>query len=177
MIRVIKRDGCEEAFDASKLAVAMYRAMLSTRGSFHEAGQLASAVRIYLWRTGVKRISSEAVMTMALKVLRAVGLSAAAGAMKAHAEWRRWRRGQVRIRHDCRRLTLCEKGWLGELARRNWNISRRAGRIIAAVVERELLAGERDVLRREEIENLINQRVSEFGLADAVPVAPGARAT
>ena len=169
-IRVIKRDGCEEAFDAAKLAAAMYRAMLHVGGTFYDAGQLALAIEVHLSRTGVKRISSAAIMEMVLKVLRRVGMAPAAMAVEAYRGWRDGRRRQIRIQHECGEVTLCDKGWLSELACRGWHLSSKAGRIIAAQVERDLLAGRRNELSRQEVQDMINERVAEFGLADAVPV-------
>lgn len=169
-IRVIKRDGCQEAFDAPKLAVAMYRGMLSTEGKLDDATQLAAAIRAYLARTGRERVSSTTLMEMALRVLRRVDMAPAATAMEVYAAWRDWRRRQIRIRHECGEITLCDKSWLSEIACRSWNLSLRAGRIMASQVERDLLAGGRSEFSRAEIQDMLNARVAEFGLADAVPV-------
>jgi hypothetical protein len=169
-IRVIKRDGREEAFDAAKLAGAIYRAMQHAEGSFHDAGQLAAAIEHHLARAGVKRITSTAIMEMALKVLGQVCMSPAAMSMDAYRAWRAWRRRQIRIWHEGGEATLCDKGWLSELVSHGWAVSQRAGRIIAAQVERELLAGESCEFRRQEVQDMINRHVAEFGLADAVPI-------
>ncbi|MHC4982193.1 MAG: ATP cone domain-containing protein [Planctomycetota bacterium] len=169
-IRVIKRDGCEEDFDAAKLAASIHLAMLQSEGTFHDASHLALAARIYLARSGVKRISSAAMMEMVMKALRCMGMAPAAAAMDAYHAWRCWRRGRIRIVHEGGQTTLCDKGWLSELACRSWNLSQRTGRIMAAEVERDLLAGNRDELWRDEVQDMINWCVAAFGLADAVPV-------
>jgi len=171
-IRVIKRDGCEEPFHPAKLASAMHRAMQHGEGNFYDASQLAAAIEFFLKRTGVQRIASATIMDMALKVLRSVGMASVGTAMRSYGAWREWRRRQVRIRHKGGEVTLFDKSWLSELACRSWHVSPRAGRIIAAQVERDLLSADRNELRRDELQGVVNRYVAEFGLADAVPVEP-----
>jgi len=169
-IRVTKRDGAEEAFDAGKLAGAMFRAMRQTSGRHHDACQLALAVEMYLRRSGRWRISSAAILEMAVKVLRQSGLAPAGDLLEARHLQRRARRGRLRIRHDDGKVTLWEKGWLSQLAERSWFLSRATARMLAGEIEFQLLAAEVDLVSRRDILDLLNERVVQYGLADAVPV-------
>ncbi len=169
-IRVIKRDGAEEAFDAAKLAGAIYRAMRQTSGRYYDACQLALAIEMYLDRSGWGRISSAAVLEMAVKVLRQSGLAAAGDRLDTRDRGRRARRRRLCIRHDNGKVTLWDKSWLSQLAERSWFLSRPTGRVLAGEIESQLLAAKAGVVSRGDILNLLNERVAQYGLADAVPV-------
>ncbi len=174
-IRVVKRDEREEAFEADRLAASMYQAMLRTAGSFYDASQLALAIGMHLERNGPDVIRSADLFQLCLDVLRRVRLTAAAERLEAHREWRQRRRQALRVRHDGGQVTLWDKSWVGDLASRTWHLSPRAGRVIAAQIEAELLGSTcRDVPRRD-VEEAISERVVAFGLADAVPLELGAR--
>jgi len=175
MIRVVKRDGTEEAFEPLRLAAAMYRGMRGTKGTLYDAGQLAMAVEIYLDLSGRWRVTSAALFEMAVKVLRRVRLFAAAKKIEAHRARRAEARRRLCIRHDCGRLTRWDKSWLAAVARASWGLTRGAARVLAGQVEAELLAaaaGRWEVPRGEVCERL-NRRVDEYGLADAVPAETG----
>jgi hypothetical protein len=169
-VRVLKRDGTEEAFDPHKLAGAMFRAMRETEGRFYDAYQLAQALGMYLRRSRRRRISSAAIFEMAVKVLRRCRLGAAGEAMEAHRTERQVRRSRLHVCHDGDKLTLWDKNWLSQLAQRSWFLSPATGRILAAEIERSLLAARVTLVARQEVVDMLNGRVAEYGLADAVPV-------
>lgn len=168
-IRVSKRDGSEEGFDRLKLASSMWRAMRLTDGQYRDACELASAIELYMERRGRRRVGSNVLFEMALKVLRRCRLGKAAGAMERHRWCRQKARARLRLRHEGGEVTEWEKAWLAEWARRSWLVSRTTARILAAEVEAELLAGSRLHVDRREALDLLDRRVSEYGLADAVP--------
>lgn len=170
MICVRKRDETLEPFDRWKLTGSIWRAMQETQGSYEHARRLCEAAQIYLKRGGEQCVSSRALFEMMLKALRYVGLEEAAESAEAFHKWRNALRTELRIRHDGGAVTYWEKGWVCEFASRSWNISRSVGRLVAGKIELELLlGGERTVWRGEVIEQL-NRLISEYGLADAVPV-------
>lgn len=168
-IRVMKRDGSVEDFDAAKLAAAMWRAMRHTNAKYTHARQLAEAIETYLLRRDYTCVSTRALFEMAVKSLHYVGLPRAAGRIEKHRDWRDQRRRQFRIRHDDS-TTFWDKSWLCKLACRSWHVSHSVGRIIAGRIEHEILAGDRFILGRHEVLDLLNHNMAAYGLADAVPV-------
>lgn len=169
-VRVLKRDGTVESFDARRLAGAMWRAVGHGGCSFRGITVLASAVEIYIRRRSDRRVQTSAIFEMTVKVLRRVGLMEGAVAMETYHIWRKMRRQGVRIAHGGGKVSLCEKSWLVRLARQSWNLSPVAARIIAGEVEMELLRGRATLVPREVVVEMINARVAGFGLADAVPL-------
>ena len=169
-VRVVKRDGTEEAFDVHKLAAALFRAMRASGGRFRDADQLAQAIGIHLRRCGWSRVSSAAIFEMAIKVLRRCRLMRAAESLQSSRTERRLRRSRLRVRHHDGRTTLWDKSWLGELAQRSWFLSPRTGRLLAGEVEGALLGAEATVVSRQDVLDMLNERVAQYGLADAVPV-------
>lgn len=170
MIRILKRDGSGELFDQGKLQGSMWRAMRGTDGRPEDAAELASAVAIYLRRKGTQVISSAALFEMVLKVFRRVRLDAAAKVMEAHRAWRERERTNLRVVHECGKETLWDKSWLVQLACRSWNIQRPTGRFLVGQLESRLLSKRCRSVSREHLVNTINQMVTWYGLADAVPV-------
>lgn len=169
-IRVLKHDGQAERFDPLKLAASMWRAIEQTGGQFAHARELAGAIGLYLRENECKCISSSAIFEMSLTVLRRVQLTEAAGKLESHSFRRDLRRRTLRICHDSGKITAWSKGWLCELAQRIWNLSPSVARIIAGAIEEDLLACETKVVSRREVLEMLNARVAEYGLADAVPV-------
>jgi len=173
---VRKRDGSEEPFDPGKLAGAFWRVM-AERGGCHElAGRLAGAVETYLICRQRRGVSTAALFEMAVKVLRGMAMPGACEALERHWAWRATRRRRLLLDHGHGRVTLWDKTWLAELGRRSWRLSRNAARIVAGQIEVELLGDGRRSVSREEVVDRLNRCVAQFGLADAVPVAPPVRA-
>ncbi|MCK4601348.1 MAG: hypothetical protein KAU28_02705 [Phycisphaerae bacterium] len=171
-IWVLKSDGDTEVFDALKLAATMWRAIRDTGGSFNDARDLAETIEIYLSRKGQTCIASTAIFEMCVKVLRRVRLRRAACRLETHHAWRNARRLQIQLDHYGGKTTFWDKGWLCKFACRSWHLSPATGRIIAGIVEQELLAGQDNCVSRQSVIEMLNARVVEFGLADAVPVRP-----
>ncbi len=169
-IRVIKGDSTEEPFDARKLAASMFRAMEGRRGRLYDAVQLSIAIGIYLKRSSLLTVTSDALSEFAVKVLRRCRLSEAASAMEDFRQRRRIRRTRLAVRHEGGKVTMWDKGWLSSWAQSSWLLSRTTSRILAGQVERELLDSEAIVVSRLEVLDMLNRRVAEYGLADAVPV-------
>jgi hypothetical protein len=169
MIRVRKRDGRSEAFDQSKLAAAMMRGMCGTQAGLWHASQLAEAMGVYLYRSGVRRVSSAALFQMVCKALRRVGLRAAAVALETHRADRRRRRMRLRIRHDSGAVTRWDKNWLRQIGGRMWGLGPTTAAILAGLVETSLLRNCSGRIDRSAVLDLFNELVCEFGLADAVP--------
>ena len=169
-IRVLKRDGSREPFQALKLAGAMWRAMQRTAGRFHEARDLAEAVEIHLTRTGQFDVCAQSIFDMALRVLRRVRLGPAADAIENYHLWRRLQRSGMLLYHGPGKVTLWDKGWLCQHIRHAWNVSVQTARIVAAAVEIDLLTLDEVMVTRQEVLARMNETVSQFGLAEAVPV-------
>jgi len=169
-VRVVKRDGSVEDFSRRKLAASMWRAMKGACGEFRDAVELTRAVEIYLVRRRCLCASSAAVMEMTVKVLRRVGLPAAADAMENHHSWRALRRKRLRLHHGGGRVTGWDKSWLAKFVCRSWGVLPVTGRIVAGMLESELLAEDRRQFTREEVIARMNGYVASLGLADAVPV-------
>jgi hypothetical protein len=168
-IRVLKRDGSIEAFNSWKLTAAMWRGLRCRPNTHTHARQLAEAIGIYLARRESGAVSSRAIFEMATKAFRHVGLARAARRMEKHLAWRCEARRKVRIRHDGR-VTFWDKGWLCQLTCRSWHIGTPAARIIVGRLEAEILRSGRGELSREEIMDMLNRSMVDYGLADAVPV-------
>ncbi|MFB3892184.1 MAG: hypothetical protein ACE15C_09195 [Phycisphaerae bacterium] len=173
MIRVLKRDGSTEDFAPLKLAAGMHQAMMrGGQGQYRDAADLAAAIQIYLQRCKCDFASSAALFEMAVRVLRRVQLGLAADAMENHRAARDRCRRQVRVAHGRNKLTWWDKSWLARLGGRTWEIMPSTARIIAGLVERDILDGDgQKVLSRLDLLEMFNARVVEFGLADAVPIA------
>ena len=169
-IQVCKSDSTEEAFDVRKLAGSMFVAMRETRGRHYDATQLAIAIGLYLEQTSWLTVTSDALAELATKVLNRCQLSDAASAM---AEYRRNRiigRGRLHVRQEGGQVTMWDKAWLSLWAQRSWLVSRNISRILAGQVERELLDSGATEVSRLDVLDMVNRRVAEYGLADAVPV-------
>jgi len=171
-IRVFKSDHVEEPFSAGKLSASIYRAMrqASEPQGRHEAIQLAIAIGIYLQRTCWLKVTSDAIGELAVKVLARCGHAGAAEAMQAGRQWRRLRRGRLSVQHELGERTKWDKSWLSCWAQSSWWLSRSSARIIAGLVERELLESGATVVSRTDVLDMLNRFVAEYGLADAVPV-------
>ena len=169
-VQVLKSDGNLEDFDSRKLSAAMWRVIRTHGGSYDQASELGAAMALYLDRVSWVCITSAAVFEMCVKVLRQVGFSPAAEALEDHREWRNARRRRLRVRHDTGKVTLWEKSWLCEFARRSWHLSGSAARIIAGRIEADLLAETQTSVSRQAVVDRLNAYVAGYGLADAVPV-------
>lgn len=169
-IRVIKTDQTEEPFDAGKLSAAMYRAMPPSPDRRRTCLQFAVAIEEYLRRTCWVMVTSDAVHELAAKVLSRCGYEQAAEAMVVSRQWRRIRRTRLSVQHEGGERTAWDKSWLSCWARSSWRLSRRTARILAGMVERELLARDAALVCRIDVLDMLNRFVAEYGLADAVPV-------
>jgi len=171
-IRVVKADRSAEDFDKTKLAGSIWRSMDGKLACYGHADRLAEAVESYIQRKGMTVVTSAAVFEMVIKALRYVHIPSAADAAEAYRDWRSALRRHLCVRHDGNDLTLWDKGWLCEFACRSWHVTRRTGRILAGEVETELLRSYEGTVSRQDVVDLLNVMVSEYGLADAVPVGP-----
>ena len=169
-IRVIKNDQVQEPFDVQKLAGSMFRAMQGTRGRLYDATQLSIAIGIYLRRSDWMEVTSDALSELAIKVLGRCGLADAARTMVDYRQFRLIRRTRLAVLHEGGKLTMWDKGWLSSWAQQSWMLSRKTSRILAGQVERQLLAGDAEIVSRLDVLDMLNRLVAEYGLADAVPV-------
>ena len=172
IIRVMKRDGGFERFNEAKLAGSMWAAMKGRQGGHEDARELARAVKCHLYRTHQSCVTSTAVFEMTLKVLRRVHLWEVARAMEMAQQRRRSGRKLLRVLHDGGHMTLWDKSWLATLAAHSWHLSTGCSRIIAAMIERDLLRDPSQTVHRQDLLEQVNEHVAAYGLADAVPVRP-----
>jgi len=170
-IRVLKRDRTAEEFDEPKLAGAMWRAMGSSdKGRYLDAADLAAAIGIYLRRNRCECISSAAVFEMTVRVLRKVGMEIVARSFEDARFERERRRTLVSIAHEGGQVTRWDKSWLARLGGQSWKLQRSSARIMAGIVESQVLAGEARLVTRGDLVERFSELVAQFGLADAVPV-------
>lgn len=169
-IRVLKRDGSSEPFQTLKLAGAMWRGMEQTRGRFRDARDLAEAIEIHLVRTRQNTVTSDTVFSMAVRVLRRVRMGRAGQVIETHRLWRRAQRAGLLLYHGPNKITLWDKSWLCQVVQRVWGVSSATARTVAGAVEADLLGADEIMVTREEVLSRMNEAVSQFGLADAVPV-------
>jgi hypothetical protein len=169
-IRVLKRNGNHEPFQALKLAGAMWRGIQATRGRFRDARDLAEAIEIHLKRTGRYEVTSETIFAMALRVLRRVCMDRAADVLEHHHLWRHLQRSGLLVYHGPGKITLWDKDWLCQYLHSAWNVSAATARVIAAAVEIDLLTMDEIMVRREDVLARTNEAVAQFGLAEPVPV-------
>jgi transcriptional regulator NrdR family protein len=168
--QVIKRDGTTEPFDLERLAGALWRGLYAVGGSLTDARQLAKAVALHLGRQKRTEVTSDELFEMMLKALRRVRFAEAAELLLLHRTLRTVRREQLQVRHHGDQLTRWDKSWLVSVAMELWPISHRMARIIAGEVEERLLVPDRTEVPREKVLALLNRKMCELGLADAVPV-------
>ena len=170
-IRVLKRDGWQESFQTLKLAGAMWRGIQRAgQGRFRDARDLAEAIEIHLVRTEQRVIASDAIFAMAIRVMRRVRMDRAGQVIETHRLWRQARRAGLVLCHGPNKVTIWDKGWLCEIVQRAWNVSPATARTVAGTVETEFLAAAEIMVTRSEVLGRMNEVVSEFGLAEAVPV-------
>ncbi|MFP4354191.1 MAG: hypothetical protein ACLFUJ_03625 [Phycisphaerae bacterium] len=171
-IQVLKRQGCMEDFSLPKLARSLWLAMAQTdpANRYEDAVDLAEAISIFLQRTNRICVSAGVLFEMCLKVLRRSALEEAADEMETYHVWRQVRRKQIRVVYDDDKAACWDKSWLAELACRSWNVTPATSRILAGMVEDELLDSETSIISRLAVVDLLNEFVSQYGLADAVPV-------
>jgi hypothetical protein len=145
--------------------------MCGTSGRYEDACQLALAMKIYIDRDTAKVVSSGAIFEMAVKVLRRVSLDGAAETLRMYrGQTHAWRH-VMRVQHYGGTVTYWDKAWLSELACRSWYLMPRTGRLIAGEIEKQLRCANKEIVSRGELVEMVNRRVTEFGLGDAVPVA------
>jgi hypothetical protein len=166
----MKRDGATEDFDGMKLGASLWRVIRPAGGLARQAYDLAAAIEVYITRAGLSKVSTSAIFEMSIKVLRRVGFQHAGEALEVHRIWRCEHRRRLSVRQDDGRSIEWDKSWLAQWAARSWHISPVAARIIAGRLEDELLPVTPLELTRTEVVELLNDRMAQFGLADAVPV-------
>lgn len=169
-IKVRKRDGSLEAFAPARLASTMARGLARTGGPERLGRDLARAVELYLRRCRRTVVSSTALFEMAVKALRRVCMGEAAEVIELHRTLRAVRRPLLRVRHDGGQVTTWDKSWVALMGERTWGLSRRTARIFAGEIELHLLPQQSRIVDRQDVIALLNERVVQFGLADAVPV-------
>ncbi|HNX26271.1 MAG TPA: hypothetical protein PKK48_02590 [Phycisphaerae bacterium] len=170
-IKVRKRDGSVEAFDEQRLRGVIARGIFAAGcEDFTFAGELAAAIHFYLKHSRQCLITSSALFEMTLKAMQRVDMHTAARRLELHRSARDMKRRLLRISHGECTTTLWDKSWLAEFACRSWNVSHRTGRILAGEVESSILRSGKTIVPRGEIVLMLNRLVSQFALADAVPV-------
>jgi len=169
-IVVVKRDGEYELFNTGKLAATVWRGVERTDGHYNDAIELARAVRIYLRRRAVVETSSRVIQDLMLRAMRKVNMNEAAVLVELHSILRDERRKDFTVLHEKGGSAEWDKSWVASLISRMWHISRIASRIIAGEIEMELLEQAGRVVKRGEVIKMLNAKVTQYGLADAVPV-------
>ncbi|MBT3278217.1 MAG: hypothetical protein HN909_08095 [Phycisphaerales bacterium] len=171
-IEVSKRDGSVEPFCEQKLSGAMWRSLQITTGDYHMALELSRAIGLFLQRQATDRVDSVVLFELALKALRRIRRGDAAERMELFHTLRSVRRRLVDVHHPCGEITRWDKGWCAKLAVSMWGLQITTGRQIASEIELELLDNQHITVDRSFVVDRINEKVSEFGLAEAMPLHP-----
>ena len=174
-IDVSKRDGTIEPFSEQKLCGAMWRSLRETSGDYRTALELAKAIALFLQRRSTGTVDSTVVFELALKALRRIRRGDAAERMELFHTLRSVRRRLVDVQHADGQITRWDKGWCAKLAATLWDLRLTTGRQIAGEIELELLGNQHITVDRSFILERINHKVSEFGLAEAMPLRPVAQ--
>jgi len=122
-------------------------------------------------------VSSAAVFEMVLKTLRRVRMEIPAAVMETHHTWRARMRTGIRVLYDDGRKAMWDKGWLAKLICSSWRLGRTTARILAGLMENQLLEVRARTVRRSELIRRANAMVAAYGLADAVPLGQHALET
>lgn len=168
-IMVVKRDGSVEPFDLYKLAASVWRVSRSSGRTCKEAIDLSRGIELYLVRRLHLRVDTSLLSRLLRKVMVHAGF-AGTTALQLHTHIRRQRRTELFIAHRGGRRIAWDKTWLARMVENTWDVSRPVARIIAGEVEMELLESSRKMFSRRELVAMVNDRVSAFGLADAVSI-------
>ncbi|MFW6154424.1 MAG: ATP cone domain-containing protein [Planctomycetota bacterium] len=178
MIQVLKRDGAVEPFCVDRLRACLRRVLRPTGQADTLPRLLCEAIAIHLRRRGTAKVSSAALFEMVLLALRETDQPSAGDALEAHRRWRHRARRALRLVDEDGRLRAWDRGWLTGRIQSRWALSRPAARALGAIIEAELL-GRPGELSQRRIDDLIDERVENYGLAPwcliASPSVPSRR--
>ena len=77
----------------------------------------------------------------------------------------------MKIRYPDGQTAMWDKGWLVKLICSSWHLGRPVGRMLAGYLEIRLLEADTvGLIGRDDLIEQVNTLVSQYGLADAVPV-------
>ena len=172
MTHVLKTGGFREPFDPAKLTASLWRGLKPVGGDHRIAEKITEALCLHLKRSERDEISSDEIFSLSAKALRRIRRGEAAELLELHRSLRAARRRRMVVRHENGSRIAWKKDWLASLAVRMWGLSPRTGRILAATVEQHLLMPDESQIARDEVIEMLNETVAQFGLADAVPLQP-----
>jgi hypothetical protein len=173
MVLVLKRGGGTEPFKLEKLRRCFWRALGGEGFTFQSAECLAQAVGIYLRREDRWRVSSRALLEIAIRALRQTGHDDAAKEVEWHHRHRLGARRRLKVTQPARpgESTTTEswafrwdRDWVTRQIEQRWDIGRAAAAVISADIESELLEKKSDI-DRQALLDLIDERVEHYGLA------------
>ena len=168
-IVVVKKDGFKEPFDQGKLASSIWKGISRTGRNYRDAMALSRAIFVYLQRKAVAEVSSHEVGVLMLRALKKVGMGDGGVVIELHSILRNEHRSEFVVIHTNGSSTTWDKSWVALLVSQMWHISRNVARIIAGEIEMELLEQNGRMIHRDEVVARLNDKVSQYGLADAVP--------
>jgi hypothetical protein len=172
-ILVVKRGAWTEPFQLEKLRLCLWRALGGDGESFQSAQCLAQAVGIYLKREKRWRISSKALLEIAVRALTQTGYTDAAKRLEDCHQQRLVARRGLQITqakgpgensaNDCW-VFRWDRNYVTRQIEQRWEVGHAAAAVISADIEDELLDG-RPRIDRHELMDIIDERVDSFGLA------------
>lgn len=176
-ICVLKRNGTSEPFDRFKLRGCLLGLLKSLGADPWHGEILSAAVGQYLHRRRVRCITSAALLEMVLTTLRISGLAEVASELERRHAARLSMRSRLVLDHGMGVRTVWSKDWLVRRLCSRWRLGLAAARILAGEIELELLGQSLDVIRRQDVEAMLTDRVVACGLAGHdQPRAAGAAA-
>lgn len=173
MVLVVKRGGGTEPFKFEKLRRCFWRALGGEGWSFQSAECLSQAVGIYLRREDRWRVSSRALLEIALRALRQTGHEDAAKELEWHHRHRLGARRRLKVTQTARPgeskaveawVFRWDRDWVTRQIEQRWDISRAAAAAISADIEAELLESPSHI-DRDALIDLLDERVEHYGLA------------
>jgi hypothetical protein len=173
MVLVVKRGGGTEPFSPEKLRRCFWRALGGETDLFQSAECLSQAVGIYLKRENRWRISSRALLEIAIRALRQTGHDQAAKDLELHHRDRLGARRQLKVTQAAQPgesnstntwTFRWDRDWVTRQIEQRWQVSRTAAAVISADIEEELLSTQTQI-DRQALLDLIDERVDHFGLA------------
>jgi hypothetical protein len=173
MVLVVKRGGGTEPFKLEKLRRCFWQALGGEGCLFQSAQCLAQAVGIYLRREDRWRISSRALLEIAMRALRQTGYEDAASQLEGYHRRRLGARRRLKVTQAPRPGELAasemwtfrwDRDWVTRQIEQRWAVGRPAAAVISADIESELLENKSHI-DRQALLDLIDERVEHYGLA------------
>jgi len=179
-IIIAKRDGALEPFDIVKLRRCLATAMRACGCDPRFADALARAVALHLRQLSAPSPpTTDYIFRCVRTALVRTGMEPVAAELARHRRRRAAQRRRVSVwsaQHPQDTLQPWSKGRVADTLERRHGLGHSAARILAAEIERRVLALEYAVVSTTLVNELIQSELLAWGLAGAAAVRPGSTA-